>query len=648
MKRTLLLTFILASGLSYGQEVQFNTEKNLETALVSKDKADEIGPHTQPTESKVVPNQDRKSADKFARDVYTFIPIGSSFYDLQSNASLGRRAVLHDDGTVSAVWTYSPDASTGWPNRGTAYNYYDGSAWQTAPASRVDNTRTGWPSIGVLADGSEFVVGHISTDGGFVMSKNDGKGTVNWTSSSPVLQQTNRVSIWGRTANSGDTIHMISNYYSSDDAGIDEVVINKITNPTTYSRSVDGGATWDIEHILLPGYDSTRILNGGGDTYAIDVRDSVVAIVTGGVGRDVSLFKSTDGGTTWTKTIVDSFAFSPYNYDQLISEDDPAANPAPTNDGSLDIILDANGNVHIVFGLVGIADNDISDQNFFLFESNELFYWNETNAEVVSCGTLIDMDGDGVFTITGETTAGLSNGAPPGDLSYAAQYGLTSVATHPSISVDDQGRIFVTYDAPVEQIIHDYGANFRDIHVVYSTDGGATWSDVQNATQMRRMESVFATTTKRTDDFLHFIFQADDIPGTHLQNNGNTGLHPNQSVLIYYAAIPVDDIIAGNLGEHNLSTEDLDREAKVHVVSQNYPNPFSNQTNVTIYLGNRSEVELEVTDMTGKVVWAQNAGELNTGNHILTIDGTSLNEGVYFYTIKSADHQVTRKMQVVR
>jgi hypothetical protein len=650
MKRTLLLSFILTSGLSYGQSNYVN--KPAEEAIKSTKLIYGVGPNVQPS----APASEPKSAptlDKFARDVYDFVPIGTSFYDLQTNASIGRRTVLHSDGTISAVWTYSPDPTTGWPNRGTAYNYYDGSAWGTAPSARVDSDRTGWPSIGVLEDGSEYVVGHISSDGGLIISKNSGKGMNDWSSASPILQETNRVSIWNRTANHGDTLHALTNYFSDEDGGIDEVVIDKITNPTTYSRSFDGGATWEDLHILLPGYDSSRYLNGGGDAYAIDVRGSIVAIVIGGVGRDLSLWKSNNSGTDWTKTVVDSFAFSPYDFDKLISEDDVTANPSPSNDGSMDVIIDADGNAHVTFGRVAVADDDVSDENFFLFESVQLFYWNESSQEIVECGTLIDMDGTvdengDQFTITGETTASLSNGAPPGTLSYAAQYGLTSIATHPSMSIDDQGRIFVIYDAPVEQIVHDYGANFRDIHIVYSTDGGASWSDEQNATQIRRGESVFGCLTKRTDDFVHFIFQNDPIPGTHLQNNGNTGLHPNEEATIYYAAIPVSDILAGNLGNHNLNTDDLAKEANIHVVSQNFPNPFSNETAVTIYLSGSSDVELEVTDMTGKVVSSFNFGHKNAGNHRLVINGSSLNEGVYFYTLKTEDSKVTKKMQIVR
>ena len=94
-----------------------------------------------------------------------------------------------------------------------------------------------------------------------------------------------------------------------------------------------------------------------------------------------------------------------------------------------------------------------------------------------------------------------------------------------------------------EFTFNDYLANYRDVHISYSTDGGASWATTQNATQIRSQEAVFACMTKKTDDFVHFIFQMDAHPGTNLQNSGTGNLHPNVENTIYYAAIPVQDLM---------------------------------------------------------------------------------------------------------
>ena len=140
----------------------------------------------------------------------------------------------------------------------------------------------------------------------------------------------------------------------------------------------------------------------------------------------------------------------------------------------------------------------------------------------------------------------------------------------------------------------------------------------------------------------------DAHPGTNLQNSGTGNLHPNVENTIYYAAIPVQDLMDSVLGQNTLNFEPVVKESKVFVVSQNQPNPFSDITNVVIYMRAGSDLTCTVTDATGKVVSTQDMGFKGAGNHDISIDGTDLTSGVYFYTLKSKDSEVTKKMQIVK
>jgi hypothetical protein len=59
--------------------------------------------------------------------------IGETYYDLQTNSSIQNRLFVHDDRSISATWTMSPDIQTNFPNRGTGYNYFDGVSWMDMP-----------------------------------------------------------------------------------------------------------------------------------------------------------------------------------------------------------------------------------------------------------------------------------------------------------------------------------------------------------------------------------------------------------------------------------------------------------------------------------------------------------------------------------
>jgi hypothetical protein len=78
-----------------------------------------------------------------------------------------------------ATWTFGLlDAST-FPDRGTGYNYYDGSAWGSAPTQRAESVRTGWPSYAPLGETGECFIAHTSTALNF--AKRAVKGTGTWT-----------------------------------------------------------------------------------------------------------------------------------------------------------------------------------------------------------------------------------------------------------------------------------------------------------------------------------------------------------------------------------------------------------------------------------------------------------------------------------
>ncbi|WP_107039009.1 T9SS type A sorting domain-containing protein [Brumimicrobium mesophilum] len=81
-------------------------------------------------------------------------------------------------------------------------------------------------------------------------------------------------------------------------------------------------------------------------------------------------------------------------------------------------------------------------------------------------------------------------------------------------------------------------------------------------------------------------------------------------------------------------------------VSQNYPNPFANETTVEFSLKETAEVSYSVVDLTGKVVADVNEGNTFAGEHSITIDGSSFANGVYYLNITAGESTVTRKIVV--
>ncbi len=646
MKRQLLLALAISPLLALGQ---IEGSEKFKTVAPEKQEAQpaEPDPLTETT-PEINPTDPSYYAAKKGVDGVDYIQVGRTFYDLQTNASIGRRVYLHNDGTVSVTWTTDPDGAAGFTSRGSGWNYYGGSSFLRAGntnGSRVENYRAGWPSIGILPNGQEFIVAHDATNGGFRIAKNDSKGSENWTTGPAILKWPDgQRPIWNRTAANGNTLHLICNFSDSSSPGDPRVItLNGVRGPMMYSRSLDGGATWDKENTILPGYDSTRIVSGGGDNYSIDVNGDVVAIVSGGLADDVILWKSTDNGTTFTRTIVDSFPYAPFNGLQL------ALDTPQTNDGSLDVLIDNNGDCHIFWGVSRILDDDTLDDGAFSFfpATALLAHWSEASGVTQAIGSVVDENNNQTLDIEPGTWSNLQSGQVPNGLANVARTGNTSLVTMPSAGIDAQGRIFVTYSAPRENDISIDNTNCRDVYIVYSTDGGVSWGDPQNITQTNAREDAFPAIARRVDDYVHVLWQQDEIPGTNLQNNATGGNNqPVTENLIMYAAIPVSKIITDEIGQGpGVGFREI-TPAEIFKVSQNYPNPFSNETQVMVYLTETTDVTLTVTNMLGQVVMSKDLGQFHAGNSEITIDANGLEAGIYTYTISTGSYSVGNKMIV--
>ena len=591
---------------------------------------------------------------------YNFIQIGNTYYDLQTNASIGRRVMLLPNGKVSAVWTTSDNKTAGFPNRGTGYNFYDSLAWfpSAVHTARVESSRTGWPSLGVNGN-SEWVMGHDATLGGFVKTKNSSIGSKSWTSAAAVLTQNKKRPIWGRVANSGNYFHCIANY--SDSGAIGEPrapTIKGIFAPMTYSRSTDGGVTWSTQHMLLPGYDSTRYISGGGDQYAIDVKDSIVVIVSGDIHEDVAMWKSTDNGLTFKKTIMDTFDYAPYR-DTVVFVGSPFV-----CDGSLDVIIDSKGKAHAFWGVTNVTKkNKSKDSSFFTPGQSLLAYWSENTpkTQFIAAGSQFPVDpnpdlnvgglSDTVYSVYPGTYAARQGNFLLKDGSQATLQGArltnTALLRSPSAGMDDNGNIFVTFSLPVAGDVDDAFCNFRDIMMVTSKDNGLNWENPIDITKMKGSEEDFGCIAKKVDKFVHLIFQQDEAAGTNLSNHaGDVSLIGDNGNYIMYAAVPVSKILDGSIGNSYTKVERLIDSKEIFVVSQNQPNPFSSNSEVLIWLENQADVTLEITNVMGQVVSTVTYSELGAGNQILKINGENLSAGVYFYTVKTSTNSVTQKMMI--
>ncbi len=83
-------------------------------------------------------------------------------------------------------------------------------------------------------------------------------------------------------------------------------------------------------------------------------------------------------------------------------------------------------------------------------------------------------------------------------------------------------------------------------------------------------------------------------------------------------------------------------------LSQNYPNPFNLETVIEFALPVTSLTTLKVYDVTGREAATLVNGPLAAGNHRVTFGASLLSSGVYFYTLRSENATLTKKMVLIR
>jgi len=499
--------------------------------------------------------------------------IGWTTYDLQSNAAVQNRIVVNNDGTISAGWTMSTSMVNSFTDRGTGYNFFDGNNWTfSAPAPpnpnlRLESSRGGWPSILALGNGGECAITH-NTDGSFINNTYRSYiGTGPWLEAAITTDYL----IWNRSATGGtdgNTIHMIALTEPSGGTWTG-VPFNGVSGALLYYRSQDGGDSWDIQNMQLPGTDSSSQIGMSGDCYAIAAEENTVVIAYFDDLGDSFIVKSTENGdsASWTKTTFLDFPIDKYAMDDGINLDnDTMLDRVYSTDNYGAVILDDNLNAHVFYGIMMYADDDLADEGFSWFPSiNGIAYWNESFGPDTTPATIhvgdtslwySDMMNNHWIAAAPDLDANGTVGGVDSTMGYALYY--ASRASMPNAGIDADGNLWLSFSAYTETA--DNGTQvFRHLYVTKSEDGGITWEnpvDVTPCTDWAGMqECVFGSMSPVVDDKIRIVYQLDFEPG--LAVRGDEDLISDNAIV--YLEIDTAGLFNNTTPTAIIETEDINQ-----------------------------------------------------------------------------------------
>ena len=651
MKKLVLLSLSLALGFSAFAQ-QRVAKNDIRSSQAKAEKVAVGNEQTNPAMANFAP----QTAKSVVVNRYQDIEDGETMmtmYDLQSNHYCSNRMYELPDGSAAVVCTFSHQPNQVASDRGSGYNFYDGTEWQEMPEERVESMRTGWPTIAPYGDHGEVLISHAPMR--CWTREVAGQGEWVYRGELPISPEGfpyDDDASWPRVATSGanhNIIHVIGDIQHS---GTDVTEHYQV-----YLRSEDA-ENWEISYSPLTqvGYEA----NGGfsAEDYAIAANGHNVAILySGSMTNSVWLCKSTDDGQTWNLRRVWE---DPY---EGISLEDP--NLAYTDTlfrpmaGS--VVIDNNGVAHVAlntFEMAHWSDTEAGYYSYFYGRTVDgILYWNDTYE-----GPIESEDGNphhaarlwwpipeepGYVRMHPDSTKWIGmipmyegyewdNDKFYNESDYHARfYGASG---HPALSCDPYGNLACAFSSPCVRRLDDNGTYYyRSIYVSYRNVDNGYWEqlvDDLNDEEVNFMflysDNLFTVSAQNTytPGEYWFGFQSDDLIGLYW---GSNATQSNASENIIHA-IKIN-------ADPELFSAPENYEAK-DVVYDIYPNPATDY--VVVKSSQDVEANISIVNLVGQTVKQFNKS-LKTGENAIGID---LKSGIYFCTISANGYNKTIKFVV--
>jgi len=613
MKKLVLSALVIASGMGlFAQSALQNQSARLSKITAVKTKAIAEYPQTFQGETPL-------PAAMRASDVI----IGGTRYDLQSNSTMAKRIYAYPDGTIGAVWTKG-QAETAFADRGTGYNYFDGTSWGPAPTARIEPVRVGWPTYQPYGENGEIVVAHTGGADGLLFSHRPQKGTGTWENFYLVGPVGHEDLLWPRMVTTGEfheTIHVIAIAPSVANGG---TVYEGLDGALLYSRSFDGGATWDPLNAILPGVTSADFYGFGGDEYCFaDPVGETIAFSVGGFLTDGAVVKSTDNGDTWESFLYYQAPVHNFNNDF----------PIPQH-GGIDsfqsCVIDDNGMVHVAVGrMEHSADGAGGGTSSYYPYTNGLLYWNENLPAMDSASVGHDiMD---VSLVSPQYLLGEVQEHGTDTIIGVATY-QASLTSMPQLAFDHTNKLLYAFYSGVSLGFATEEFNFRHVWYRFSDDYGQTWSpyaDLTGDVFHIFSECVFPSVAGNVSDKVHILYQSDNAPGINQRFTGH-GVVDNNMVYL----------------TQNISVGINENPANIISLEQISPNPANTIAHVLLNVDKAVNVQVSLVNMIGQEVYTNIEQLTFAGAHNLKIDVSNYEAGIYFVKVKAGNNVVTKKLMI--
>ncbi len=210
-------------------------------------------------------------------------------------------------------------------------------------------------------------------------------------------------------------------------------------------------------------------------------------------------------------------------------------------------------------------------------------------------------------------------------------------------------------------------SNYNVKSIFYTNDGGISWTH-QGGNLEDDPDAGTLGPSVRFIKILRYKGSAIYFAGTSTGLYSTTQLAGNNTIWVQEGSDIIGNVIIESIDSrstdglvavasqgagvftayYNISGNENQNNKYDFILSQNYPNPFSNYSEIKFELEKGAYTELKIYDINGYLIKRLIREYLPEGIHNLKISADTLKPGAYFYTLISGNKKLTKKMIVLQ
>ncbi|MEO8512225.1 MAG: T9SS type A sorting domain-containing protein [Ignavibacteria bacterium] len=301
--------------------------------------------------------------------------------------------------------------------------------------------------------------------------------------------------------------------------------------------------------------------------------------------------------------------------------------------GGYGICLDGNSNLYVI----GTESVPFSGWNDYLLKLNNsgTVIWGKVFTGILSgqgrtsipaIGPVVSLDGNSIYFST-MVSNGMGGGSysiatikydSNGDSQWVKVYGggIPGANRVSNIKLDKQDNVYICGTG--------YYLTSGDDFVVikYASTGTQQW-----------VTTYTGLVTNGSDNATDLYI--DTNYNVYVTGNSASSNNPGVAVTIKYSQL---------IGI-SINYNELPNQYKLY---QNYPNPFNGSTVINYEIPKKSNVELKIYDMLGRLIKTLVKSEQNASYYSINLETGNLASGIYFYKISAGDITDTKKMILIK